>query len=349
MLRSFEKEEAVKKTVSLFLVIAVGCLIGMSCGKKAASPQAGSAKGADMLSLFPKDARGLLVVDVHRIMQTDAAVKAIKDNEKDEKYVKFVQETGIDPQKDIFYFAGAMMGDINQKNPDGAFVVNLKYDKAKLLEMMKKERGDIATADYNGLTIYQVPGGEDKPPFNGVFLDPSNILAGSDAAVKKVIDVYQKKADNVWKNSEMAALLKGMNTSAMVWGGLAVPPEAMKQASSQNPMLGAFSNIQSLLLAFDYKSDTLLLEIKAMSPDQAKNKEMADALNGFKALGAGAAAKEPLVGEVLGKIEITSGPDNVTLSAKIPNELIEKIKAKAAAKKTEAPAESKDESKQEQN
>src|SRR5512136_2820134 len=133
MFLSFEKEEPVKKAMSLFLVIALSCLLGASCGKKAASPQAGSAKGEDMLSLFPKDARGLLVVDVHRIMQTDAAVKAIKDNEKNEKYIKFVQETGIDPQKDVFYFAGAMMGDLNQKNPDGAAVINLKYDKAKLL------------------------------------------------------------------------------------------------------------------------------------------------------------------------------------------------------------------------
>ncbi len=55
----------------------------------------------------------------------------------------------------------------------------------------------------------------------------------------------------------------------------------MKQATSQNPMLGAFSNIRSLLLSFDYKNDALLMEIKAMSPDAAKNKDMADALNGF--------------------------------------------------------------------
>jgi len=325
----------VKKYLSLFLVISMACLLGASCGKKAASPQAGSAKGEDMLSLFPKDTRGLIVVDVHRIMLTEAAAKAIKDNEKNEKYVEFVQATGIDPQKDVFFFAGAMMGDLNQKSPDGAAIINLKYDKAKILEQIKKSGGEVTTADYNGLTVYQVVGGEDKKPMSGVFLDESNILAGSDPAVKKVVDVYQKKAENVWKNAEMTALLKGMNTGAMVWGGLAVPSETLKQATSQNPMLGAFSTIQSLLLSFDYKQDTLLVEIKAMSPDAAKNKDMADALNGFKALGAGAAAKEPLVGEVLNKIEITSAADNVKISASIPNALIQSISEKAKAKKAE--------------
>ena len=101
-------------------------------------------------------------------------------------------------------------------------------------------------------------------------------LAGSDAAVKKMADVFQKKADNVTKNPEMTSLIKGMNTNAMVWGGLAVPAETMSKATSQNPMLGAFSTVQSFLLSVDYKSETLLLEIKAMSPDPAKNKEMAD-------------------------------------------------------------------------
>jgi len=339
----------VKKPLSLFLIVALACLLGAACGKKAASPQAGSAKGEDMLSLFPTDTRGLIVVDVHRIMLTEAAAKAIKDNEKNEKYLKFVQETGIDPQKDVFYFAGALTGDISQKNPDGAAIINLKYDQAKLLAMLQKERGEIATSDYNGLTVYQVPGGEDKKPFSGIFLDASNILAGSDAAVKKVVDVYQKKADNVWKNPEVAALLKGMNTSAMVWGGLAVPPDALKQASSQNPMLGAFSNIQSILLSFDYKDAALLMEIKAMCPDAAKNKDMADALNGFKALGAGAAAKEPLVGEVLGKIEIAAGSDNVKISARIPDELIERLKEKSKAKPAEPPAGQQEEKKEGQD
>jgi hypothetical protein len=335
MRSSIKEEELVKKSLSLFLAVGLFCLLGAACGKKAASPQAGSAKGEDMLSLFPKDTRGLIVVDVHRIMLTEGAAKAIKDNEKNEKYVKFVQSTGIDPQKDVYYFAAAMTGNLDQKSPDGAAIVNLKYDKAKLLEMMKQERGEFTTADYNGLTIYQFPGGEDKKPVSGVFLDESNILAGSDAAVKKMVDVYQKKAENVQKNAEMTSLLKGMNTSAMVWGGVAVPPETMQKASSQNPMLGAFSNIQSLLLSVDYKDKAVLFELKAMSPDAAKNKDMADALNGFKALGAGAAAKEPLVGQLLKNIEIVAGSDSVKLSARIPDEVIQGLSEKAKAKKAE--------------
>ena len=324
-----------KKSLSLFLIVVLACAFVVSCGKKVASPVAGSAKAEDMLSLFPKDTRGLIVVDVHRIMKTEAVAKAIKDKENDQKYQEFIQQTGIDLQKDVFFFSAGMMGDFTQKNPDGAAIINLRYDKAKILDVVAKKRGALTSADYNGVTVYQAPPGEDNKPFSGAFLDESNILVGADAAVKKVIDVYQKKAENVWKNEQMPPLLKGMNTSAMVWGGMVIPPDAMKQASSSNPMLGAFSDIRSILLSFDYKNEALLIEIKAMSPDADKNKQMADALNGFKALGAGVAAKEPLVGEVLNKIDISSAADHVKLGANLPEELLQRLGQKAKAKKAE--------------
>jgi hypothetical protein len=66
---------------------------------------------------------------------------------------------------------------------------------------------------------------------------------------------------------------------------------------------------------------------------------MAAALNGFKALGAGAAAKEPLLGELLNKIEISSEADHVKINASIPEELLrnlsEKLKGEKAKPETE--------------
>jgi hypothetical protein len=320
-----------KKTAILFAVLLV--VFGLSSCAKATAPKAGSAKATDLLSLLPSESKGVVVIDIHRIMQTDAAAKAIAENENKAKYDEFVQTSGIDPQKDVFYFVGAVLGDFGQKEMDGVGLINLKYEKEKLLALLQKERGEITTEEYNGTTIYKAAATGEKKPVSGVFLDESNILFGTDAAVRKVIDVHQKKADNVWKNETLSALLKGMNTAAMVWGGFSISPETMKQASSQNPMLGAFSDIQSILLSFDYKEKNVLVEIKAMSPVEAKNKQMADALNGFKALGAGAAAKEPQLGELLNKIEIGSASDHVKISANIPEALIESLSQKMKAKK----------------
>jgi hypothetical protein len=322
-----------KSAVILCALLLVA--FGLSSCSKATAPKAGSAKATDMLNLLPSDSKGVVVIDFHRIMQTGPAAKAIAEDKNKAKYDEFVQTSGVDPQKDIFYFVGAALGDLGQKEMDGVAVVNLRYEKEKLLALLQKERGEMTTEEYSGYTIYTAASAEEKKPVSGVFLDESNILFGTAPAVKKVIDVHQKKADNVWKNEGISSLLKGMNTGALLWAGFAIPPDAMKQASSQNPMLGAFSNIQSIILSFDYKDQNVLAEIKAMSPGEATNKQMADALNGFKALGAGAAAKEPLVGDLLNKIEIVSAPDHVKISASIPEALIESLSQKMKVKKTE--------------
>ncbi len=322
-----------KKFTAIGLSVLFALFFVASCAKKPAAPKAGAAKANDMLSLLPKESAGVIVIDVNRIMTTESVDKAIKENKDYQKYQEFVQETGIDPQKDVFFFVGAMTGDLSQGAKDGVAVVNLKYDKDKLLAKIQKERGELAKAEYNGFTIYQAAGAGEQKPVSGAFLDDSNIIFGTDSAVKRVIDVYQKKAENIWKSASLPALLKGMNTDAMVWGGFAVPAEALKKAASQNPMLGAFADIQSIIISFDYKNQNVLAEIKAMCPDEAKTKKMADALNGFKALGAGVAAKEPLVGELLNKIEISSSADHVKINASIPEELIKSLSEKVKVEK----------------
>jgi hypothetical protein len=319
------------KTAILFTLLLV--IFGFSSCAKATAPKAGTAKATDLLALLPSDSRGVIVIDIHRLMQTEAAAKAIAENQDKAKFDEFVQTTGVDPQKDVFYFVGAVLGDFGKQEMDGVGLVNLNYDKEKLLALIRKERGELTTEEYSGLTVYKAAATGEKKPVSGVFLDESNVLFGTDAAVRKVIDVRQKKSDNVWKNQSLSGLLKGMNTSAMVWAGFSVPPDAMKEASSQNPMLGAFSGIQSLIVSFDYQNRNVLAEIKAMSPDEAKNKQMAEALAGFKALGAGAAAKEPLLGDLLNKVEISSASDHVKISASLPEELIQSLSQKMKVKK----------------
>jgi hypothetical protein len=315
-----------KKSAAVGLCLLFVFSFFPSCSKKSLAPAAGSAKAQDMLSLLPQDTRGVVVVDVQRIMATEMAQKAIKENKAPEKYEQFVQETGIDPQKDVYFFVLGLTGLAPAGNQEeGVAVVNLKYDRDKLLALVKAQLGELTETDYNGITVYQATPEEGKKPVSGAFLSDSNIIVGTDAAVKKVIDVSQRKAENIWKNVELSDLMKGSNKAAMVWGAFQVPAEAMQKAASANPMLGIFSDIKAVLLSFDYRDESLHAEIKALSPDEKKNKEMANALNGFKALGAGAASKNPQVGEVLNRIEITSSKDFVEISVDLPEDLIQSL------------------------
>lgn len=64
-----------------------------------------------------------------------------------------------------------------------------------------------------------------------------------------------------------------------------------------------------------------------MSDNEENNKKIADALNGFKALGGMVAAQKPELGELLNKIEISSTTDHVKIYCSLPEELLNKLKS----------------------
>jgi hypothetical protein len=372
------EESIMKKLTAIGIVVFFVFLSFVACGGKAGAPAAGSANVEDMLSMFPKEARGLLVVDVHRAMLTEPAQKMIADKDSAPKYQEFIKETGIDPQKDIYFVAGALFGDMDQAKPDGALIINARFNKDTLLAKIKEKGGELKESVYEGITVYEInepakptvaekPEGTEEPkaegqepavkpeekaegqesapqenpvtppeispapsnPAYGAFLSDSNIVFGSEAGVKAVIDVLKNKKENITKNAELNSLIKQSKKDAMVWAVLAIPAEAAKKMAQQNPMLSSLEGVHSILFSFDYRDKAVQAEIKALNKDEQKNKQIADLLTGLKAMGGMAAAEKPEVGELMNKIIIASGPDFVSVSANIPEELINKLSESA--------------------
>lgn len=335
-----------KKLTALGIVVFLALFSFAACGKKAGAPAAGAAGAEDMLKLLPKDAQGVVMVDVHRGITTAFADKAIKEDKNYQKYQDFIKETGLDPQKDIYFLAVALAGQTEGAKQEAAAVISLKYNKDLLLAKIKKEGSDVKEEVYNGVTLYSGIKAESDKPAGGAFLDGSTAVLGTDAMVKKVIDVYQKKAENILKNEALAAVIKTANKNALVWSAFVIPPDATKKLSQQNPMMSSLEGIKAIIMFFDYRDKSFLMEIKASGGEAAKNKQLADMLTGFKALGAGAAAKNPDVGELLNRIEISSGPDFVKINTGLSEDILQRL-SKSAAQKVEGMIKPKEESKEE--
>ncbi len=336
-----------RKTTIFSLIFLLGVIGFVACGKKSEAPKAGSASADDMLSLLPMNAKGVFLVNVNQAMAIEAAEKAIMESDDYQKYVEFVEKTGIDPQKDIYYVAAALTSSFGAKDEEGVAIVNMKYDKEKILplikEKMAEEGEELIETEYSGLMIYkaekeateegeeeqQQQEKEEKNLLEGAFafLDSSNIVIGSETEVKTVIDISQKKADNIYKNQALADLLAKTNKEGILWGAFLIPSEAVEKAASENPMMSSFEAVQAATLLFDYKNQNVLAEIKLMSDNEENNKKIADALNGFKAIGGMAAAQKPGLGELLNKIEISSTADHVKIYCSLPEELLNKLKS----------------------
>ncbi len=318
-----------KRLTALGLVVFLAIFSFTACKKEAAGPKAGTAKATDMLGLLPVDVQVVFFVDVHKAMSTEFATNMIKDNENYQKYQEFVEKSGINPQEDIYYLAAGLTGGMGGENQEGAAVINMKYDKDVVMgliqQKVEEEGQELQTEEYEGYTVYKA--WEEGEPGAFAFIDESNIVLGTEMPVKSVLDVMNKKKDNVFKNEQLAALLEKTNKDAMFWGAGLIPAEAMEEAASANPMMGALKSINAIALYFDYKDKNIIAEIMAMGPDADSNKQVAEALTGIKSFGAMAAGEKPEIGELLNAIEITSGADHVKIYAKIPEDLIKKLQA----------------------
>jgi len=80
-------------------------------------------------------------------------------------------------------------------------------------------------------------------------------------------------------------------------------------------------------LNFDYTGKDIKVEIMAEGGDGEKNKNIADMLNGLKALGAMAAGEKPEIGELMNSISISSSDEHVKLDAKLSLDLLTKLKS----------------------
>jgi len=246
-----------------------------------------------------------------------------------QKYQEFVEKSGIDPQKDIYYVALGIAGDLEGEDQEGVAIVNMKYDADTVMglirEKVAEEEQELGEEEYEGMTIYKI--WEEGKPMAFSMINESNIVGGTEIHVKSVLDVMNKKKDNVFKNEKLAAILNKTNKDAMVWGAMLLPAETMEKAASSNPMMGAMKSISAIALYFDYKNQTLTAEIMAMGPDAASNKQVAEALTGIKSFGAMAAGEKPEIGELLNAIQISSGDDHVRIFAEVPEALIQKLQA----------------------
>jgi hypothetical protein len=335
------------KTMKKFTVTTITAIFALfsliSCQGGPFGKAAGSAQADDMLRLLPKDMDAVFFINIQGILTIDSVNKLITEKTEDEElerhsdYQKLIDMTGLDIKKDVYYVAAAMKGGMGNQDEWVVAVVNLKYDKDLLLSYVRakneEESTELVEEEYNGFTLYTVKEKGEEGTF--AFLDQSNIAAGKTALVKSVIDVFQKKEESVLQNEDFSALFKDTDKSALFWGGILIPPEVTAKLTKEMPMASNFDSIQAASLSFDYKSKTIMAEIKLRSSDPIENQEMADNLIGLKEMGAMITIQDFNFAEVLDRIEITSAPDHVRIFASYPDDFFNDFMSKFTLKETE--------------
>ncbi|HSQ35719.1 MAG TPA: hypothetical protein VLQ89_06995, partial [Candidatus Binatia bacterium] len=323
-----------KKMLVLLMVFAM-LLVVPACKKKGA----GQMNTEAMLDMVPEGPMLIMSFDFQRFAALNFFDKALKEDwqknakaAKDFKdYQEFVQQTGIDLQKDVYAVVAAVYGNFDKENPEVLAVANLKYDEAKLLAVLKEKAVFVGEEPYGGRTLYTLKNddaGKDKD-MRLAFLNKSSILIGSPLHVKKAIDLAAKKGQSVRQTAALMKYVDALDKKSMFWLALGNIPAKMKEAPAGGMMPVDLSKAEAFTAVADFKNKVLSGELRLISKNEAGNKQIVEMLNGLKALGAMGASKEPELGQLLNGIQLGASADAITLSFSLSEELMNNLGDKA--------------------
>lgn len=317
----------------LFLVIP---FILSSCAPAPQIPVAGKARGQDMLTLLPADTSAFVVANWNLMVNLKAVQKTLEEEKELAAYRKKA-EAFVNLTDDVFLVAAAVAGDMNKPAENAVLLVNLRYDRSKLIPAENQQESSLEY--YEGIPFFPFIEIEESAIGCLAFLDDSNLAIGSEKAVKKIIEVYKGKIPSLLASKDKRPYLKDINTNALTFGWLTVPAGLVKAEAGDNPAFKLMEKVRYVSSFTDYRQTSYSAEIKIYADSADSHKKIAETLSGLKALGLGLSGEAPEVGQALNSLEITGGERYVKLYLSLKEDLIEGLKklfkARLAGEKAE--------------
>jgi hypothetical protein len=220
-------------------------LSGAICLPVSAAPLSSNAR-----TVVPSALQQIISVDYPALRNSQAA-QALRDRILPDNIKQFesaLKGAGIDPDKDIeqltFVSYRAAKGTLY-----GIGIAQGPFKQKEFLQKMRVKK--IKPEKYLLSNIYPMGSGMQM-----VFLDPTTILFGENAAIKGAIDVRDNGAESVVSNTTINDLITSVQDSP-VWSVLdqAGTQNMMRSALGQAASLADYDVIKKRLLASDYVMD----------------------------------------------------------------------------------------------
>lgn len=265
-----------------------------------------------LATLIPADTQFLVGTKLEKLRDTPAYRKYFS-RLPNQRLDEFVKETGVDPRTDLWELLYCAAG-----KDTGVLMVRGKFAPTDMEPKLEKE-GATRFA-YKGYSLF----GNDRSAL--FFMTPSVALAGATPRLKWMID--NRNNLNTGVPPALQPLVNAISSDAQFWAaftgginaGLRLPETGMM--GNLNQILGA---IQSGSLSADLRTGLDLKAAGTCSSEQGA-RQIRDLLKGLIGLGRlNTPAGKPELLRVYDAIQVDNHATAVTLSAQIPEELVEKV------------------------
>jgi hypothetical protein len=225
-----------KQFLSVLFVAGAMCL-----------PASAASLSSNAQTVIPAAVQQIISVD-YRDLRDSATAQALRDRVMPDNVKEFetaLKGVGIDPNKDV-----EQLTFVSYRGPKGTLrSVGIAQGPLKQQEFLAKMKAKkIKPEKYLLSDLYPMSSGMQM-----VFLDPTTILFGENAAIKGAIDVRDNGAQSVQTNNTIDDLITSVQ-NASIWSVLDQQgtQTMMRSALGQAGSLTDYDTIKRRLLASDY-------------------------------------------------------------------------------------------------
>ena len=309
--------------VVLGLVAGVGAL-WLNQARAAVGPMPGEAL------VLPADSRFVMGFDVKRFTASPFYARFASERGMQPQALRELEEkTGLNPARDIdqIVVAGSPAAG---KGPGLAMVFG-RFDTYKLGRAMETE-GKAVGHNVGGVSVYAFKEDDAQSLAIGL-LDESHLLFGPRTEVEAAIGSRTRGETPLRKNAVLLGLVEKVRPGSTFWmvGDqtlLAGLPASVPAPGASDGSTVSLPALKSLTITGDLDPQ-VSLSVTGEAADELAARNLADVVRGFVALVSLQSRQKPELQQLASAVSVTTEQNRVLVSARVPYELLDALKAQA--------------------
>jgi hypothetical protein len=322
------------------VVVVLGVVAGLgalwlSSARAAVGPLPGEAL------ILPADARFVMGFDVKRFTASPFYARFSSERGMQPEALRELEEkTGLNPARDIDQIVVAGTGG---KGGPGLAMVFGRFDTYKLGRTLETE-GKVSGQNVAGVSVYAFKDNEGKEKNLALaLLDENALLFGPQEKVEAAVASRTRGETPMKANSALMGLVEKVRPGSTFW--MVGDQSLLAGMPTSVPAPGASANgatvnlpaLRSLTVTGDLDPQ-VSLSITGEAADELAAKNLADVARGFVALMSLQARQKPELQQLASAVTVATEQNRVLISARVPYELLDALKAKVKPAPEAAPS-----------
>ncbi len=321
-------------TVGSLAIVTVGLCTGLVAFYNGGRPNLSASQGPSELAYLPADATAVAFANVNDVMNSQFRQKLTEAMPTGEGRDKFMEETGIDIERDIDTVVASMSAD----EKDGVILVRGRFNVSQIESLVRRNGGDVE--DYKGVRVVTGPpatssrrmdGAGGEVPRDGVnvnidhdgtvaFLEAGLIALGDTASVKRAIDA-KESGNNVRNNDKLMAYVNDIRAGQSAWAvgrfdAVQKTTEIPDQIKQHMPEVKWFS-------VMAHVNGGVSGTLRADTTDDLAAENLRDVIRGGLAMGRLVSGQDEKIKILLDSLQMSGTGTTVALTFSVSSEMVD--------------------------